>query len=103
MNRYLLATLYVMAGCAVAVPLKVQENVVPLRVERCRLPQTYTARTICISLNEPSTRVTYETVDSHDFSIETGESCAIIRTASTEMAHVSRFAYSSHKIRAPGI
>ena len=37
MNRYLIAALYVMAGCVVAVPLKVQGSPEPLRGERCRL------------------------------------------------------------------
>lgn len=32
MNRYLIAALYVMAGCVVAIPLKVQSN--PLSVDR---------------------------------------------------------------------
>lgn len=46
MNRYLIAALYVMAGCVVTVPLKVQGNSEPLRGERCRLIITTAVKTV---------------------------------------------------------
>lgn len=46
MNRYLIAALYVMAGCAVTIPLKAQESNEPLRGERCRLMITNTVKVV---------------------------------------------------------
>lgn len=46
MNRYLIAALYVMAGCVVTVPLKAQGNVEPLRGERYRLIITSTVKVL---------------------------------------------------------
>ena len=52
MNRYLIAALYVMAGCAVTIPLKTQANGEPLRGERCRLVITITVKVISVYLDE---------------------------------------------------
>ena len=47
-NRYLIAALYVMAGCAIMVPPKAQgEGAV---VERCRVIITQTVRTLAVSV-----------------------------------------------------
>ena len=52
MNRYLLAALYVMAGCAVSVPLKAQQHGELLKVERCRLVITHTVKVVSVCLDE---------------------------------------------------
>ncbi|MEG0796051.1 MAG: hypothetical protein RR397_06045 [Odoribacter sp.] len=52
MNRYLIAALYVMAGCAVTIPLKAQGCSEPLRGERCRLVITNTVKVVSIYLEE---------------------------------------------------
>lgn len=52
MNRYLIAALYVMAGCAVTVPLKAQGNGEALRGERCRLVITNTVKVVSVYLDE---------------------------------------------------
>ena len=46
MNRYLIAALYVMAGCAVTIPLKAQGCGESLRGERCRLIITNTVKVV---------------------------------------------------------
>ncbi len=48
MNKYLITALYVIAGCAVAVPLKAQNSGELLRVERCRLLIANATKTISI-------------------------------------------------------
>lgn len=52
MNRYLIAALYVMAGCAVAVPLKAQTGAESLTGERCRLVITHTVKVVAVYLDE---------------------------------------------------
>lgn len=50
MNRYILAALYVMAGCAVTLPLKAQEGNGLLKGERCRpvIASTLKVVTACV-------------------------------------------------------
>lgn len=60
MNRYLIAALYVMAGCAVTIPLKAQNNGESLRGERCRLIITNTVKAISVCMEESD--------EEHDFS-----------------------------------
>ena len=52
MNRYLIAALYVMAGCAVTIPLKAQGCGESLRGERCRLIITNTVKVVSVYLEE---------------------------------------------------
>ena len=52
MNRYLIAALYVMAGCAVTIPLKAQGNGELLRGERCRLVITNTVKVVSVYMDE---------------------------------------------------
>ena len=54
MNRYLIAALYVMAGCAVTVPLKAQVEYPVL--ERCSMIVTHAVRTIADSGKEAEER-----------------------------------------------
>ena len=53
MNRYLIAALYVMAGCAVTIPLKGSGGCgESLRGERCRLIITNTVKVVSVYLEE---------------------------------------------------
>lgn len=52
MNRYLIAALYVMAGCAVTIPLKAQGSSESLRGDRCRLVITNTVKAISIYMEQ---------------------------------------------------
>lgn len=52
MNRYLIAALYVMAGCAVTIPLKAQNGGETLRGERCRLVITNAVKIVSVYLEE---------------------------------------------------
>ena len=52
MNRYLIAALYVMAGCAVTIPLKAQPNGELLRGERCRLIITHTVKIVSVYIGQ---------------------------------------------------
>ena len=103
MNRYLIAALYVMAGCVVAVPLKVQGSPEPLRGERCRLVITATVKVVSEYVTDQEEehigwelspeyfRLPDITVDPVCFSSEYTNEERIIFPC-----------YTSHKIRAPG-
>lgn len=52
MNRYLIAALYVMAGCVVAVPLKAQAGPDSLKGERGRLVINTAVRIVSVCLEE---------------------------------------------------
>lgn len=52
MNRYLIAAIYVMAGCVVNVPLKAEGSILPSDQDRCRLVITNTVKTISIVLEK---------------------------------------------------
>lgn len=60
MNRYLIAALYVMAGCAVTIPLKAQGSGESFRGDRCRLVITNTVKAISIYMEQSE--------EDHDFS-----------------------------------
>ena len=103
MNRYLIAALYVMAGCVVAVPLKVQGSPEPLRGERCRLVITAAVKVVSEYVTDQEEehigwelspeyfRLPDITVDPVCFSSEYTNEERIIFPC-----------YTSHKIRAPG-
>lgn len=59
MNRYLIAALYVMAGCAVTIPLKAQSGGEPLRGDRGRLIITNTVKVVAACLEEEITEQDY--------------------------------------------
>ncbi len=103
MNRYLLAALYVMAGCAVSVPLKAQQHGELLKVERCRLVITHTVKVVSVCLDE-------ETEDSFHYSLladyflssflqVAGQVYYYPRTIDSAIGSLCR---TSYKIRAPG-
>ena len=52
MNRYLIAALYVMAGCAVTIPLKAPGNGELLRGERCRSIVIHTVKVVSVCMQE---------------------------------------------------
>ncbi len=102
MNRYLIAALYVMAGCAVTIPLKTQANGEPLRGERCRLVITNTVKVISVYLDE-------ETRDD-DFCGLSPENVPFFRSDSgkldlkfhqTVRINAGPLCHTFHKIRAP--
>lgn len=105
MNRYLIAALYVMAGCVVAVPLKVQDNPVSLKVSS-RYPvitNTINAVTTCIEkkvvVNHPPF---YFVVDHYDFpELKVCNSeFSFVRIVLSELRTHS---LASNKIRAPEV
>lgn len=59
MNRYLIAALYVMAGCAVTIPLKAQGNAESFRGERCRLVITNTVKVVSVYIEETTKEQIY--------------------------------------------
>lgn len=103
MNKYLIAALYVMAGCAVAIPSKVQGSPETLSKERCRLIITNSAKVVSIYLEEENTKqlsnvltpdffhLSRLIVDVFDFSEEKSVDPG-----------VGPLCLTSHRIRAPG-
>lgn len=103
MNKYLIAALYVMAGCAVAVPLKGQGNPEPLNGERCRLIITNTVKIVSTYLNDERTDQT-TSVFSAEFSCFPEISvCAVnFFFDESECPKMGALCLASHRIRAPG-
>lgn len=52
MNRYLLAALYVMAGCAVTIPLRIQDNAEFFRGDGCRPIVSSALKVVAVCLEE---------------------------------------------------
>lgn len=104
MNRYLLAALYVMAGCAVTVPLKAQGNGEPLRGERCRLVITNTVKVISVYLEEDEAeQVSHHSLPPDYFYLLKSEvytaGFSFDRTVCLITGTLCR---TAHRIRAPG-
>lgn len=97
MNRYLLAALYVMAGCAVTIPLKAQESIGILKADRCRPVITNTLKVVAVYLEESE-----EESDSSMGQVADGE-CFPISCAYTAGVEIGNLCHVTHKIRAPGI
>lgn len=100
MNKYLIAALYVMAGCAVAIPLKTGENSLPLRGEGCRLVITDTIKVVSAYFEEKEAQQEALSPDHNFFSIHSAERHFSLfeQTVRLEAAGLCR---TSHKIRAP--
>lgn len=103
MNRYLIAALYVMAGCAVTVPLKAQNSGELLRGEKCRLVITNTVKVISVYVEEEETDQVYCNSLLPDFfhypHFELRiKSFSFDRTVRMSTGQLCR---TSHKIRAP--
>lgn len=62
MNRYLIAALYVMAGCVVAVPLKAQAGAESLKGERCRQVINTAVRIVSVCLEESTSEQSHDSV-----------------------------------------
>lgn len=102
MNRYLLAALYVMAGCAVTIPLKAQGNGEAFRGDRCRSVITNTIKVVAAHLDEEnqvqdSCSLLFD--DSRFAENETGTD--IFSFLKAEPYHCGSLCRTSHKIRAP--
>lgn len=103
MNRYFIAALYVMAGCVVTVPLKVQGNPEPLKGERCRLIITTTVKAVSAYVDEQDAPHPGFDVWTEFFRFPGVD--FRISGFSFVYAHRERITLSfptSHKIRAPG-
>lgn len=103
MNRYLIAALYVMAGCAVTIPLKAQGNSEPLRGERCRLVITNTVKVISVYVEENEEEQIFANALPPDyFHFPESEVHAVEfsfdKTVGINAGHLCP---TSHKIRAP--
>ena len=99
-NRYLIAALYVMAGCAVTVPLKAQ--VEGASVERCRVVITQTVRTIAISVEQAEEKQKYDTSSAQNKPIATwGDLRTVFSNSSSSGIESGTLCRTSHKIRAP--
>ena len=88
MNRYLIAALYVMAGCAVTIPLKAQGCGESLRGERCRLIIT----NFCSGLPPDYFQIPVVEALADDFTFD--------KTVRVNIGSLCRIA---HKIRAPEV
>lgn len=103
MNKYLIAALYVMAGCVVAVPLKVQGSPEPLRGERCRLVITSTVKVVSEYVTDQDEEYMGWELSPEYFRLP--DLIADRFCFSSEYRKKERITfpcYTSHKIRAPG-
>lgn len=103
MNRYLIAALYVMAGCAVAVPIKAQTGAEPLMGERCRLVITHTVKVVAVYLDEDRSQQ-MACVLPPDF-FHFAEVFSVVSNDTfnrTECPKIGILCLTSHRIRAPG-
>ena len=92
MNRYLIAALYVMAGCAVTIPLKAQGCGESLRGERCRLIITNTVKVVSVYLPPDYFQIPVVEALADDFTFD--------KTVRVNIGSLCRIA---HKIRAPEV
>lgn len=102
MNRYLIAALYVMAGCAVTVPLKAQPNGELLRGDRCRLVITDTVKVVsaCLEQEEKAQKSCRLSRDTMLFAgAETNRTQKAYERRTR--VHSGSLCRTSHKIRAP--
>lgn len=103
MNKYLIAALYVMAGCAVAVPLKGQGSPEPLNGEKCRLIITNTVKIVSIYLNDERTPQTGTILCADSFHFpEVSVYTADLFFGESDFPKMGTLCLSSHRIRAPG-
>lgn len=95
MNRYLLAALYVMAGCVVTIPLKAQESIGILKADRCKPVITNTLKVTAVYLEERENEC--DTLMGQSFGCE----CFPIRCAYATGVEIGNLCHVTHKIRAP--
>ena len=105
MNRYLIAALYVMAGCAVTIPLKAQGCGESLRGERCRLIITNTVKVVSVYLEEEDRVKEFEEIRKVlekkvlTFSVKTGKDDKVFGMVSTKQIsdELKKLGYSIDK------
>lgn len=97
MNRYLLAALYVMAGCAVTIPLKAQESIGILKADRCRPVITNTLKVVAVYLEESE-----KECDS-PIGQPSRSGCFPVSCECTTGVEIGNLCHMTHKIRAPGM
>lgn len=103
MNRYLIAALYVMAGCVVAVPLKVQGSPEPLRGERCRLVITATVKVVSQYVTDQEEEsISWEVSPEYFWLPDIAADHICFSSAYSIEEQIQFPSYTSHKIRAPG-
>lgn len=104
MNRYLIAALYVMAGCVVAVPLKVQGGPEFLKGERCRLVVTNTVKVVSAYLDSNVSEQTFPDLSSDCFYVPRVKGSNLNYSFDRSiLTKVGGLCSVSHKIRAPGV
>jgi len=101
MNRYLIAALYVMAGCAVTVPLKAQTGEVSLGGGRCGLMMANTAKIIAVCLEQeekdfPLSSPDYAALPQGGFASDDSFFDKTVRIGAGTLC------WRAYKIRAPG-
>lgn len=102
MNRYLIAALYVMAGCVVTVPLKVQGNPEPLRGERCRLIITAAVKTVSEYTGDREVvQAMPDLVSEYNRLPEPFFHETVFSAGYRDSECITATEYTSHKIRAP--
>lgn len=104
MNRYLIAALYVMAGCVVAVPLKAQGNTEPLRGDRYRLIITSTVKVLSHYVeNEENEHLTFSLSPDFNWPAESFYCEIAVPCPAWTTKKISTPYYTSNRIRAPGL
>lgn len=103
MNKYLIAALYVMAGCVAAVPLKAQGNAEPLRGERCRLVLTATVKmAVGYAESEHAEAICLDAVAGYAGAPVPADSGRTFAADCNQADKRKCIYFTSHKIRAPG-
>lgn len=103
MNRYLIAALYVMAGCVVTVPLKVQGSPEPLRGERCRLIVTNTVKVVSEYVgDQEAVELAFDLAPEYFWPADVAVREFVCSLDYREEEKIVAPVYTSHKIRAPG-
>lgn len=103
MNRYLIAALYVMAGCVVAIPLKVQGGPESLKGERCRLVVASTVKVVSAYLDSKVSEQTFSDLPSDCFYVPKVRGFNLDYSFDRSvLTKVGGLCSISHKIRAPG-
>ncbi|MDE6451702.1 MAG: hypothetical protein K2L23_05340 [Odoribacter sp.] len=103
-NRYLIAALYVMAGCAVTIPLKAQVDGVSVRSDRCRQVVTHTVRTVSACMQQAEEKQDNSSLPPDYYSFPKPEFSQIDYVfARTVRINAGPLCRTSHKIRAPEV
>ena len=101
MNRYLLAALYVMAGCAVTIPLKAQECGELLRVDRCRPMITNTLKEVISDIEDEACEIISGNVSSDSFHPVLTAYSPQLWGDDAVCVRIGSLCRTAHKIRAP--